>query len=128
MRTHTKPAAQLTNSTKSAPETVGCRCQNQGEEAPPPSVLWEVLFDVLCRAGIAPQEWPELRPHCRIGVRETRFSSPAYRFVALILPGGEAVNVTVGPNDVPGAAAWWSRRLGVAIEDEGADLAALNSS
>lgn len=77
------------------------------------------LERLLVRAGLTSAEWEATRPLCRVGLRATVFG-PAYRFVAVILPGGEYFNVGDGPNDAPGALAWWSRLLDVPAAETGA--------
>jgi len=75
----------------------------------------DALERLLLRAKLTPPEWEELRPLCRLAMRTTIFGA-RYRYVAVELPDGSYYNVVEGPNDAPGALAWWSRVLEVKAE------------
>lgn len=83
---------------------------------PPP--VQDALTRLLLRARLTRAEWETLRPVARVCLRETRHGRP-YRYVAVILPtedAEEAWPVAEGPNDAPGAVAWWGRYLRVRVE------------
>lgn len=103
------PAVQL------SPVAVALLVANKTRPFREPSPVQDALTRLLLRARLTVEEWEELRPYARVGLRHTRFGPP-YRYVAVSFPDGSYYNIVEGPSDAPGAVAWWSRRLGVPAE------------
>ena len=83
-----------------------------------PSVpVQDAVERLLLRARLTPAQWEAIRPCCRLTMRSTIFGV-RYRYVAVVFPDGSFYNLVEGPNDAPGALAWWSRCLQVTATEE----------
>ena len=81
-----------------------------------PVPVQDAVERLLLRAKLTPGEWEQVRPCCRLTMRSTLFGV-RYRYVALTFPDGAFYNLVEGPSDAPGALAWWSQVLEVAMEE-----------